>query len=253
MSLEKYKLPLSSLPLKAKETLKKEVINLDFLDYRNARKINTSNTYQDGIYRNQNNQVLVKCSTVMKGVKPKMLDWWFAWHMPESERYKLWHPRDHISVELKEDRSSFNSDKEKYIGADSYVKEYIGKELNELCISFCEPTSFGFFDLDVNQETSICAHVRDLKRGLSIASLNHHLVQKENNFSIMESTFWLGMNNKFTNQILNLFLKPIVNNKLIRKFLINDELAKNLMLHCYEEMNHLSEFLPSLYKDQNPY
>jgi len=52
---------------------------------------------------------------------------------------------------------------------------------------------------------------------------------------------------------LDLVLKPIANLKLLRKFLISDRLAKNLMLHCYEEMQHLSEFLPSLYKDKNPY
>ena len=66
----------------------------------------------DGIYRNNSNQVLVKCSTVM-GVTPKMVDWWFAWHMSKAD---IVTPRDHISTELKEDRSSFKSDKEKYIG-----------------------------------------------------------------------------------------------------------------------------------------
>ena len=149
MSLGKYQIPLGSLPQKAKETLSNDVINSDFLDFRNAKEVSQGSIYQDGIYRNNSNQVLVKCSTVMKGVTPKMVDWWFAWHMSKSERYKLWHPRDHISAELKEDRSSFKSDKEKYIGVDSYVKEFIGKELNELCISFSEPSSFGFIDLNV--------------------------------------------------------------------------------------------------------
>ena len=145
MSLEKYQIPLGSLPQKAKETLSNDVINSDFLDFRNAKEVSQGSIYQDGIYRNNSNQVLVKCSTVMKGVTPKMVDWWFAWHMPQSERYKLWHPRDHISAELKEDRSSFKSDKEKYIGVDSYVKEFIGKELNELCISFSRPSIVLFF------------------------------------------------------------------------------------------------------------
>ena len=253
MSLGKYQIPLGSLPQKAKETLSNDVINSDFLDFRNAKEVSQGSIYQDGIYRNNSNQVLVKCSTVMKGVTPKMVDWWFAWHMSKSERYKLWHPRDHISAELKEDRSSFKSDKEKYIGVDSYVKEYIGKELNELCISFSEPASFGFIDLNVNEETAICAHVRDLKRGLSVASINHDVVQKEEGFSLMHSTFWLGMNTKFIKPLLDLVLKPIANLKLLRKFLISDQLAKNLMLHCYEEMHHLSGFLPSLYKDKNPY
>ena len=101
----------------------------------------------------------------------------------------------------------------------------------------------------------VCNHngLRDLKRGLSVASINHHVVQKEEGFSLMHSTFWLGMNTKFINPLLDLVLKPIANLKLTRKFLISDQLAKNLMLHCYEEMHHLSGFLPSLYKDKNPY
>mgnify|MGYP003302561412 CR=1 FL=1 len=86
-------------------------------------------------------------------------------------------------------------------GIQAASNTYFNKELNELCISFSEPASFGFIDLNINEETAICAHVRDLKRGLSVASINHHVVQKEEGFSLMHSTFWLGMNTKFINPL----------------------------------------------------
>ena len=53
-----------------------------------------------GICRNSKGAALVTCITEMPQVTPKMIDWWFGWHMPETERYKLWHPRDHISSKL---------------------------------------------------------------------------------------------------------------------------------------------------------
>ncbi len=61
MSLGKYQIPLGSLPQKAKETLSNDVINSDFLDFRNAKEVSKGSIYQDGIYRNNSNQVLVKC------------------------------------------------------------------------------------------------------------------------------------------------------------------------------------------------
>ena len=32
----------------------------------------------------------------LKGVNPEMIDWWWG-HIDNTERYKLWHPKDHIS------------------------------------------------------------------------------------------------------------------------------------------------------------
>jgi len=252
MNLERYKLALGELPLKAREILKKEVIISEFSGYQNSFRLNKEDNFSDGIYRNSKGQVLIRCTTEMSKVEPKMIDWWFGWHMPETERYKLWHPRDHVEAQLREDRSKYLTDKEKYIGADSYVKEYIGKELNELCITFHEPYDFGFPELDINKETAICAHVVDTKKGLSAASLTHLVIEKEGG-SFMVSTFWLGMGTQLTNKFLNFLLKPILNIKAVKKSFIPDKLAKNLLIHCYEEMNHLSKFLPDLYKDLNPH
>jgi hypothetical protein len=34
----------------------------------------------------------------LQGVTPEMLDWWWL-NMGDTERYKLWHPKDHISAQ----------------------------------------------------------------------------------------------------------------------------------------------------------
>tara|TARA_B110001454_G_C12703892_1_gene427752 strand:- start:446 stop:1204 length:759 start_codon:yes stop_codon:yes gene_type:complete len=248
MNLDKYKIPMGELPLIIKESIQKEIQYFDFLDFQHAYEIHKEKTFSTGICRDSKGAILVTCVTDMPQVTPKMIDWWFGWHMPETERYKLWHPRDHISSKMTVDTSIFETDKKKYIHIDSYVEEYIGKELNNLCISFVEPKDFGFFELNSNQETAVCAHVKDLNKNITIGSLTH-LVMKTTDGSKMQSSFWLGMNPKHNNSFLNFLIKPFLNIKKLKILLLPDKLALDLLIHCAEEMNHLTKFLPKLYND----
>ena len=52
---------------------------------------------ETGYTRLANGQVFVAVLTRMPGVSGEMIDWWFAWHGVEKERYKLWHPRAHLA------------------------------------------------------------------------------------------------------------------------------------------------------------
>ena len=248
MNLEKYKIPMGELSSSIKDSIQQKIKYCEFLGYEHANKIHKEEKFSIGICRNSKGAALVTCTTEMPEVTPKMIDWWFGWHMPESERYKLWHPRDHISSELKVDNSNFQTDKEKYINIDSYVTEYIGKELNNLCISFIEPEKFGFSKLDPKKQTAICAHVKDLNRNVSIGSLVH-LVVKTSNGSVMQSSFWLGMNPQHSNSFINFIIKPIINMRIIKLILLPDQLTYDLLKHCAEEMSHLAKFLPHLYND----
>jgi len=248
MNLDKYKIPMGELPSNIKKSIQEKIQNYDFLGFQHAFEIHKEKTFSIGICRDSKGAVLVTCITDMPQVTPKMIDWWFGWHMPETERYKLWHPRDHISSKLTVDTSGFKTDKEKYIHVNSYVKEYIGKELNDLCISFVEPKEFGFPELDPEQETAVCAHVKDLSRNVSIGSLTH-LVSKTSEGSVMQSSFWLGMNPQHSNSFVNAIIKPLMNLKKIKMILLPDKLANNLLTHCAEEMNHLAKILPQLYLD----
>ena len=247
--LNKYKLPMDELPRDIKKSIKKNIQELEFPGFEKAYKVHKETVFKNGINRNQNKEMLVTCITEMPGVSPKMIDWWFGWHLNESERYQLWHPKAHISAALKEDNSYFKTDKEKYLNMDSYVKEYIGNELSNLCISFVEPKEFGFSNLDDEIETAICAHVRDMSNNISVASITH-LVSRNAEGARMQSSFWLGMNPTHTNSILTLLIKPLLESRLVKNILVTDELARNLLIHCAEEMNHLVKFLPILFKDK---
>jgi hypothetical protein len=252
MNLSKYKLPMDELPFRIRESLKEEIHNSEFSGFNNAYELHREGSFSTGICKNNKGEILVTCVTEMFDVTPRMIDWWFGWHLPESERYQLWHPKAHVSSRLTQDNSHFTTDKEKYINIDSYVKEYIGKQLNVLCISFVEPKQFGFPELNPDTETAICAHVKDLSKNISIASITH-LVSKSHKGSIMQSSFWLGMNLEHSNRVLNLLIKPLLNVSNIKAIFLTDKLALDLLVHCAEEMNHLPKFLPTLYMDFNKF
>lgn len=38
----------------------------------------------------------IATTTYMRDCTGDMIDWWFSW-LSNSEQYKLWHPRDHVS------------------------------------------------------------------------------------------------------------------------------------------------------------
>ena len=181
----------------------------------------------------------------MIDVAPEMIGWWFSWHLPHSERYKLWHPRDHISATLKEEDIILQS-KGQYIGVDSFVEEYIGNKLQRLQISFKEPALFG---LEKQEDSiAICAYVTDTNNGVKVAKLLHYVLKTDKG-SLMKSFFWMGSELRHPNAIKNLIVTNLSKIQPIKGLLLNDDSAMDLLIHCYEEMNHLSKFLPDLYQE----
>ena len=247
MDLSKYKAPLSPLSSSVTSALSKEVVLMEFNDPSHSDEI-VKLDILDGVYKDKKSSYFVKCTTLMQEVRPLMIDWWFAWHLPDSERYQLWHPLDHISSKLTQDRSNLHNDKERYIGINSYVEEYIGKKYSKLCISFLDPKEFGLGALDINASTAICARVTDMDTGVKIANLLHY-VENNDIGSKMQSYFWLGNNLEHDNKLINSFLTYFSKIHFLKGLFINNKLAKDLLRHCYEEMNHLASFLPELYKD----
>ena len=245
MNLSKYKLPLGALPKKANEIIQQKVYESEFIDSNNCSLLIEDEDIGDGIYKNKEKSYFLKCTTNMVNVSPEMIAWWFTWHLSSSERYKLWHPRDHISARLKEEGIKLQS-KDQYIGVDSFVEEYIGNKLQRLQISFKEPAVFGL----ENQQNSvaICAYVTDVNSGVRIAKLLHYVLRREKG-SVMKSFFWMGSELYHSNTFKNFFVKNLTKIKLIKGFLLNDDSAIDLLIHCYEEMNHLGKFLPDLYQE----
>ena len=95
--------------------------------------------------------------TAMPGITPEMWDWWFGWHGSQDSRYKLWHPKSHVSAVWEDGKDDIS-----YIGRNSVIEEYIVDEFVEGLIQFKQPTEFGFsFDAikDPSKAVYICARI----------------------------------------------------------------------------------------------
>lgn len=94
----------------------------------------------------------VSVRTDMPGVSPQMWDWWFGWHGSDSRRYKLWHPRAHVSARWRDHLGDGP-----YVGRTSLVREYLGSAYSKVAIQFVDPARLG---LRVSEhEVAVCARV----------------------------------------------------------------------------------------------
>lgn len=249
LDLAPYQLPLGPIPQQARAALRRGVLREDFprLDQAFALLTEQRAAFPDGVRRAPDGTALVLCTTDMEGVVVPMIDWWFGWHLPESARYRLWHPRAHLEARVKQDRSQLSDDRARYVGNVSYVDEYIGSALQRLAIAFHPPASFGLPDLDALGATAICARTSDRVMSSEGGCLVHLLLPTPAGCQ-MRSAFWLG---QIRSQVplVGSLISRLVNRPGVRQRVIPDRFLLDLFEHCAEEMNHLKRFLPRLYAD----
>lgn len=191
--------------------------------------------------------IRVAVLTHMPNVSPEMWDWWFGWHGCQDNRYKIWHPKAHISAHWEDGKNDI-----RYIGRNSIIAEYIGNELTEGAIQFKSPTAFGFSEETITDQSKavyICAKIGHPSLPVDYGYLVHQIRRVEGGAE-MRSRFWLG------GQYIELRKKNKMA-KVIASFIqkmktLNEEFAKNLLLHCSEEMTHLASFLPQIYTEFTP-
>jgi hypothetical protein len=201
----------------------------------------------DAVVRNSDGVLVVACQTDMPGVTPDMWDWWFGWHGLSSERYRLWHPREHVSSAMSENRAQLKDARARYIGNISFIEERIGSsEINSLSVDFRRPGEFGLDESRLaSMGTAICARGGFPDRFVETAYLIH-LVRRTEVGSQMRSRFWLGhVNSKIP--IVGGLISRRMNTPKAREKVIPDEFGLNLLRHCSEEMGHLARILPGLY------
>ena len=194
----------------------------------------------------------VAARTDFPGATAEMIDWWFAWHGEETERYKLWHPQAHLFTQWRHPRGETAglSDRERYLGNTSYVDEYVGPTLHRLAIRFVPPEEFGF-DVDAFEKagvgTVVCARVGSSDGPVELGHLAH-LMRETPTGCEMRSRFWLG------DVHLRGFPEPNpldgVLGAIGRRFLLPPRAGRDLFIHCVEEMNHLASFLPELHAQE---
>ncbi|MGV8874399.1 MAG: DAPG hydrolase family protein [Rhodococcus sp. (in: high G+C Gram-positive bacteria)] len=203
---------------------------------------------ETGYGRSADGATFVAVRTVMPRVTAAMWDWWFGWHSTEAARYKLWHPDAHLYAALAEDRTALNiPDKAKYIGNTTFVDEYVGPKLQQLGIGFRDPVAHGF-EVPADQ-TVVFGRV-----GSSIAPVDlgwlAHQVRPVEGGAEMRSRFHLNLRGLHLPD-----MKQAV--CAVRRgasvdptdLVLGIDLARDLMLHCGQEMSHLAGFLPELYAE----
>ena len=193
-------------------------------------------------------EIRVSVRTLMPGVTPAMWDWWFAWHGSDSLRYKLWHPRAHVHAVWGDNRSDLTH----YVGRTSHIVEYIGSSKISGAISFVPPASIGIDEsrLAASGATAICA-----RTGLEFPQLDAgwlvHYVRPVAGGSEMRSRFWMGGG----------FIAPRGMDTTIGKAIgrgisqiagPTSGQARDLLVHCAQEMNHLAAILPDIYAAFGP-
>lgn len=208
---------------------------------------------ETGYTRLGNGQVFVSCLTRMPGVTAEMIDWWFGWHYMEDQRYKLWHPRAHLSQEAERmvgDDPDL-SDREKYLHNPNYVSEYVGGDKYDLVLALTDASEL----LDVGRfetagvGTAICGTVGYADRGINFGLLVH-MIRATDDGAEMRSRFWLG-NIEIRRFKDDGFVNRMVGSQLVAKR-TPMTMGRDMLVHVASEMNHLAGFLPDLYRDNHP-
>ena len=194
----------------------------------------------------------VSVRTDMPGVTPAMWSWWFGWHGCDSRRYKLWHPRAHLRAAWKgqanngqDDEAAGRRGAARYIGRWSLISEYIGSAMLNGAIQFIDPANLGC-PPDSDAAVAICARLGSSDVPVDVGWFIHH-VRSTPNGAEMRSRFWMGGRHIAVRRV------PGVASRAVRPIaarVLGDPAssARNLMVHCAQEMNHLAGFLPELYE-----
>ncbi len=196
----------------------------------NGGQLQTENGY--GVLRDGSIQVSVQ--TEMPDVTPQMWDWWFGWHGSDSRRYKLWHPRAHMSA-----RWSDGGGDGIYVGRTSLVGEYLGSAFARPAIQFVGPSTQGLGAQ--GDSVTICARLGSSDVPVDVGWLVHQ-VRPTPEGAQMCSLFWMGGRHvamRHGNRLTDVAVRPVA-----ARMLPN---PRDLLVHCAQEMNHLAGFLPALY------
>lgn len=241
-----YNESIRPIPELVEKAIKKSI--KQGLTLENVRDLHNEGYHEleNGYVLNHDGSLHVAVVTPMPKVSPEMWDWWFGWHGSQDNRYKLWHPKAHLSAVWADNREDVA-----YIGRTSNIQEYIGKKLEKAAIQFKNPIDMGFSAAaiaDKSKVVYVCARLGYTDYPIDFGWLVHQ-IRKTEDGAEMRSRFWMG--GKYI-AIRSQNLLGAAASKTLQKLVkLPEQQAKDLMTHCSEEMNHLAAFLPDLYKEFN--
>lgn len=166
---------------------------------------------------------------VLRGVTPAMLAWWFRHLEGEIEiagrrvdRYRVWHPRDHVSVRY----ARRNADGTVGVGSVIHLVEMLGadpRRLVDVHTTITKLDEEGF------------AH-RPRMHGLPLARMDYRFTPLPTG-TLYSNSLTVGLPG-----LLGRLVNP-----LLRRFRFDEACGRAWIRHNIEEVGNLESFLPALY------
>lgn len=189
----------------------------------------------------------VAARTPMPDVTGEMVEWWFDWHADDPLRYRVWHPRAHVSNRVERPRTL---GAKAFWGQVHHPVEDVGTGLVHARIAFLAPSAYGFMGdalRDPNVATIVGGYVGDDRRRAWHSVMTHVFLQEADGL-VLRSRFWLGA------RVLPMLPAPIAgpvgriaSRPAVRRRTLPHDLAPGLARHCLEEYANLAALLPELH------
>lgn len=169
---------------------------------------------------------------VIRGVTPKMLAWWFGHLEGDVEiggrrvnRYRAWHPEDHIFAKY----TKLNPDGSIDVGSEIHLAEMLGGNPKYLVHIRTEIKKL--------DETGYIHQPRI--HGVKLAEMEYSF-EKAPGGTLYRNSLTIGIKG---------FLGKLVN-PLIKKFVFDEERGHAWIKHNIEEVGNFESFLPELYSQE---
>jgi phloretin hydrolase len=189
----------------------------------------------------------VAVRTATPGVSAEMVEWWFDWHAHDSDRYRVWHPLAHLGNSIEPPTVP---GAKPHWGAVHHPVEDVGTGVEHVRIAFMPPTEIGFSTDALDDPavaTIVCGFVGDDKRRLRHSAMAHVFLAADDGV-VLRSHFWLGAAVRpYLPPPLAAPIAAVVNNRLVRRLSLPNDLPRALATHCAEEYANLAVLLPELY------
>lgn len=170
----------------------------------------------------------------LRGVTPKMLVWWFKSLEGVVEidgvrynRYRVWHPVDHLFAEY----VKLNKDGTVGVGSVIHLAEMLNGRPEYLLQIRTEITKL--------DETGYIHQPRN--RGVRLAEIEYEFELVEGG-TMYRNILTFGIKGK-----LGRLLNP-----LLRRLFFDEEHGRAWIRHNFEEVGNFESFLPALYRSENP-
>lgn len=188
----------------------------------------------------------------MPEVSAGMVDWWFDWHPREPLRYRVWFPGAHESNSLE---PADEGHPKAHWGAVHHPVEDVGVGMTRARIEFVRPTDIGFSTDALDDPavaTIVCGWAGDESKRMRAGPMVHVFLREESGV-VLRSRFWLGASIRpYAPEPLASLAGVLLNNPIVRRLALPDDLPHALALHCAAEYANFATLVPELYQRFGP-